>query len=171
MADYINDRLDPPANSILTDSSVTYGVVLLSGRPDLFVDRADLDEGEWLEIRSRPFGEVDYMLVAADEADLIGSTYPGIELGAVPGLTPIFHTDRYVLLQVDREAGQPGEVVRPARVTSQPRLVTPRAPLTPPSARPSAPLDEAGLSPMPAEAGAPGADDGALSSAPEVAGE
>ena len=64
MANYINDSLKPPKNSILTDSKVTYGVVLMTGKPGLFVDRADYSEGEWLSIRDNPFGKVRYMLVA-----------------------------------------------------------------------------------------------------------
>ena len=33
MSNYINDTLKPPENSILTDSKVTYGVVLMTGKP------------------------------------------------------------------------------------------------------------------------------------------
>lgn len=172
MADYIKSQLRPAKNSILTDSSFTYGVILLSGRPDLFVDRADLEEGEWLALRDRPFGEVDYMLVADDgRNDLISSNYPGIELGAVPGLVPIFHTDRYVLLQVDRGArAEESQRPRPRQLPSQPRLVVPTSPLEPPPVQPSGSLDEAGLSPLPEEPGA-AVREGSLNSAPTVSGE
>ena len=177
MSDYINNRLRPAKNSILTDNSFTYGVILLSGKPDLFVDRADLDEGEWMKLRDKPFGKVDYMLVAGDgRTDLIGSSYPGLELGAVPGLVPIFHTDRYVLLQVDRGgiAAADGAVSpQPRPSSSQPRLVTPALPLEPPPTRPAGALREPGLSPLPQEPGAPGmgGEDEGGSSAPKVAGE
>jgi hypothetical protein len=175
MADYINDRLDPAKNSILTDSSFTYGVILLGGRPDLFVDRADLDEGAWMKVRDSPFGKVDYMLVASNgNTDLIGATYPSLELGAVPGLVPIFHTDRYVLLQVERAVpATAGAVSPPPAARTQPRLVTPELPLAPPPRSPSGTLQEPGLSPLPEEPDAPGlsAGEDGLSSEPKVAGE
>lgn len=171
MADYINNRLDPQADSILTDSSVTYGVILMSGKPDLFVDRADYDEGEWLSIRDNPFGEVQYMLVAnPGSADLVRKRYPGLDLGAQPGLVPIFHTDRYVLVQLERGVIPAASVATPDRLRDQPRLITPDAPLAPPPVSPADP-GEAGLSPLPETQGgaAPSAD--GLSTEPKVEGE
>jgi hypothetical protein len=174
MADYINNRLKPPPNSILTDSKVTYGVVLLSGRPGLFVDRADYSEGEWLTIRDHPFGKVRYMLVAnSGSGDLIRKRYPGLDLGAQAGLVPIFHTERYVLVQLEPGVVPAASVSGRNRLRNQPRLITPKAPLEPPPARP-APPSEAGLSPLPEEpqAGAPAeAEESGLSSAPKVEGE
>ncbi len=105
MANYINDTLKPPENSILTDSKATYGVVLMNGKPGLFVDRADISEGEWLTIRDHPFGKVRYMLVSnRSDADLIKRRYPGIGLGRQAGLVPIFHTERYVLVKLEAGA-------------------------------------------------------------------
>ncbi|OJU85262.1 MAG: hypothetical protein BGO11_18595, partial [Solirubrobacterales bacterium 70-9] len=116
MANYINDTLKPPPNSILTDSTVTYGVVLTSGKPGEFVDRADYSEGEWLTIRDNPVGKVRYMLVANhNENDLIRKRYPGIALGEQPGLVPIFHTERYVLVEVE-----PGASAKTAKNPARP---------------------------------------------------
>lgn len=175
MADYIDNHLKPARNSILTDSNATYGVVLTSGRPDYFVDRADYSEGEWLTIRDHPFGKVQYMLVAnSASGDLIRARYPGLDLGAQPGLVPIFHTDRYVLVQLE-----PGVVPAPSvsnsnRLRNQPRLITPRTPLSPPPVRPAAP-NEAGLSPLPeassGELPAEAEIESGTSSAPKVEGE
>jgi len=175
MADYINNKLKPNADSILTDSSVTYGVILTSGRPDLFVDRADYDEGEWQTIRDHPFGEVEYMLVANTGADLVRQRYPGLDLGAQPGLVPIFHTDRYVLVQLEPGVIPAASVADPQRLSDQPRLFTPREQLSPPAIEAPRP-GEVGLSPLPeteasiggGEAG--GGSDGA-SSEPQVQGE
>lgn len=174
MADYINNKLKPEADSILTDSSVTYGVILLSGRPDLFVDRADYSEGEWQTIRDHPFGEVQYMLVANTGADLVRKRYPGLDLGAQPGLVPIFHTDRYVLVQLEPGVIPAASVATPDRLRNQPRLITPREPLSPPPVRAAGP-GEVGLSPLPETeagvgAGEAGTADG-LSSEPQVEGE
>ncbi|HZO06618.1 MAG TPA: hypothetical protein VFB52_09535 [Solirubrobacterales bacterium] len=173
MADYINNKLKPENNSILTDSSVTYGVILMSGKPSLFVDRADYDEGEWQTIRDHPFGEVQYMLVANTGADLVRQRYPGLDLGAQPGLVPIFHTDRYVLVQLEPGVIPAASVATPDRLRNQPRLITPREPLAPPPVRPAGP-GEAGLSPLPESGGGvseEGSSPDGLSSEPQVEGE
>lgn len=173
MADYIDNRLKPPENSILTDSNVTYGVELLTGKPGLFVDRADYSEGEWLTIRDHPFKKVRYMLVANEgSGDLIRKRYPGLDLGAQPGLVPIFHTERYVLVQLEPGV-VPAASVAHNRLQNQPRLITPKAPLQPPTVHRASP-DEAGLSPLPEELeGAAPVEESAneLNSAPKVEGE
>lgn len=178
MADYIDNTLKPPANSVLTDSKVTYGVELLSGKPGLFVDRADYSEGEWQTIRDHPFAKVRYMLVAnSGSGDQVRQRYPGLDLGAQPGLVPIFHTSRYVLVQLEPGVVPAASVAGRHRLRDQPRLITPKAPLEPPSTRRAAP-DEAGLSPLPEEpsgtesGGAAAAGKaGGLDSAPGVEGE
>jgi hypothetical protein len=171
MADYIDNNLKPPKNSILTDSNATYGVVLTGGRPDLFVDRADYSEGEWLTIRDHPFGKVRYMLVAnAASGDLIRARYPGLDLGAQPGLVPIFHTDRYVLVQLEPGVVPAASVADASRLRNQPRLITPRTPLSPPPVR-RAPPSEAGLSPLPEASAAESTGESGISSAPKVEGE
>jgi hypothetical protein len=173
MADYIDNRLRPPSNSILTDSNVTYGVELLSGRPSLFVDRADHSEGEWLTIRDHPYGKVRYMLVAnGGSGDLIRQRYPGLDLGAQPGLVPIFHTSRYVLVQLEPGVVPAASVSGRNRLRNQPRLITPKAPLEPPAVRRSSP-SEAGLSPLPEEPQASSQAEEAegVNSAPQVEGE
>jgi hypothetical protein len=188
MANYINDHLHARSNSILTDSKVTYGVVLMSGKPGLFVDRADDSEGEWLSVRDDPVGQVRYMLVAnRNENDLIRKRYPGIALGEQPGLVPIFHTERYVLVEV--EPGASAKAASQARSThsDQPRLFTPPPPLDVGPVHVGPTAEGAGLSPLPSEAaeaapseGAPvegaavagaGAAAGGASSEPKVEGE
>ena len=53
MADYITANITD-RNSILTDNSQTYAVMLLTGQPDLFVDRVDKSDGPWKDIAARP---------------------------------------------------------------------------------------------------------------------
>jgi hypothetical protein len=170
MANYISDQLKPPENSILTDSKVTYGVELMTGKPGLFVDRADYSEGEWLTIRDHPIGKVRYMLVSSrGDADLIRQRYPGITIGRQAGLVPIFHTERYVLVKLEpgASAATAGGVSQ-GHAADQPNLVTPDAPLAPPPPQKVAP-SEAALSPSPSGAGATsGSSEGALSPLPEA---
>ncbi|HEY5332737.1 MAG TPA: hypothetical protein VIJ21_04255 [Solirubrobacterales bacterium] len=163
MANYINDKLQPPENSVLTDSKITYGVELMTGKPGLFVDRADYSEGAWLSILDNPFGKVKYMLVATKgNGDLTGKRYPGVALGTVAGLVPIFHTERYVLVQL--EAGASAAAAGRSKAGTQPHLVTPKAPLVPPPAQKVAP-SEAGLSPTTGEETGTTAVGGAVSPA------
>jgi hypothetical protein len=179
MADYIDQRLHAPTSSILTDSQVTYGVVLTSGRPGEFVDRADLSEGEWLSVRDNPDGQVRYMLVANhNENDLIAKRYPGIALGEQPGLVPLFHTARYVLVEVEPGASAKSANAAPQPRSDQPHLFTPKAPLEVGPVHVGA-TEGAGLSPLPEgeaealgdEAAAGAGEVGAADSAPQVEGE
>ncbi len=175
MAEYIKDRLHPTTNSILTDSKVTYGVVLMDGNPGDFVDRADYSEDEWLSILDNPVNQVRYMLVANhNENDLIRKRYPGIALGEQPGLVPIFHTERYVLVKVEPGASAKSSKTSQHGRSSQPRLFTPAAPLK------VAPVHVgstagAGLSPRPAEEAeatpTESVEAGPRNSAPKVEGE
>lgn len=107
MADFITEKLPDRKNSILTDDAQSLGVMLLSGRPDLFADRIDRGQEVWRGLRDRPFGAVDYILVASDKrcregacSDLVRARYPGIVRGKVPWAREIYRTDLFVLFEV-----------------------------------------------------------------------
>jgi hypothetical protein len=101
MADYITANITN-RNTILTDNSQTYGVMLLTGRPDLFVDRVDKSDGPWKAIAEDPARYVDYMLIstAGNGNDLLGQLYPNAADGSDPRLPTIYRDDRYVLVGV-----------------------------------------------------------------------
>jgi hypothetical protein len=103
MASYIDD-LGLDRNRILTDNARTYGVIALTGQPELFFDRVDRGDIEWRSVLANPQGKVDYMLVDRTEADLILDEYAGADEGAVPGLEPVVSNERYALLGVDESA-------------------------------------------------------------------
>ena len=131
MASYIDSR-DIASNEILTDNARTFGVIALTGRPELFFDRVDKGDDEWRKILASPDGQVQYMLVQKTEADLIVQRYPGAEDGTVPGLTPVVSNDRYALLEVTgpQEASEPaGEPSSPAPQPTSPSSSAP--PITP----------------------------------------
>lgn len=99
-AEYITANITNQ-NSILTDNSQTYAVMLLTGRPDLFVDRVDESDGPWKTIARDPALHVDYMLMStSDGDDLLSQMYPNAADGSDPRLPVIYRTDRYVLLGV-----------------------------------------------------------------------
>jgi hypothetical protein len=100
MAAYIDDNITAD-NSILTDNSQTYAVMLLTGQPRLFFDRVDKSDGPWLAAAHNPANVVDYLLVSTDSSqDLLSQEYPDAINGTNPGLPVVFRTDRYVLLGV-----------------------------------------------------------------------
>src|SRR5215210_1042960 len=62
MAQYVKDHVDGK-NAILTDNAQTFGVILLSGRPQQFLDRIDKGDAAWNDVLTRPAGKVRYMLL------------------------------------------------------------------------------------------------------------
>ncbi|MBB3042955.1 hypothetical protein [Nocardioides soli] len=100
MADYIKANISD-RNSILTDNSQTYAVMLLTGRPDLFFDRVDHSDGPWKTAAQAPAQYVDYLLMSTGTGnDLLSQFYPDAADGADPRLPVVYNTDRYVLVGV-----------------------------------------------------------------------
>ncbi|MBB6627270.1 hypothetical protein H5V45_08040 [Nocardioides sp. KIGAM211] len=100
MADYIVNNVTR-TNSILTDNAQTYGVMLLTGRPDLFFDRVDQSDGPWKKAATDPARYVDYMLLSTNtSADLLSRLYPGAATGSDGLLPVVYRTERYVLVQI-----------------------------------------------------------------------
>ncbi|MEZ5154733.1 MAG: hypothetical protein R2718_01355 [Solirubrobacterales bacterium] len=104
MAEYIDEQ-GVPDNQILTDNARTFGVIAMTGKPELFFDRVDKGDDVWREVLDNPDGKVGYMLVQKTDADLILSRYPGADDGNVPGLVPVVSNDRYALLEVTGATG------------------------------------------------------------------
>jgi hypothetical protein len=113
MATYIRNNVSL-RSSILTDNAQTYGVMLLTGRPDLFFDRVDKSDGPWKEAALDPAKHVDYLLLSTDtSSDLLSQLYPDAAAGLDPLLSVVYPTKRYVLVGVpsgyEREQSQQGE--------------------------------------------------------------
>lgn len=185
MADYLKNELPQEKDSILVDENFSYGPMITSGRPSLFFDRADKGEGEWEAAIDNPWGEVDYMLIAISrEGDQLRKAYPQAVAGGENGMTPIFRTERYVLVQVaatqppaanENDDPNDGEGSTPQ---STPRPVTPSRPPTPGE---DTPTESVPATPVPQstpsdgtgnEATTPSSPSGSgSSSAPELEGE
>ncbi len=140
MAEYINNELPQVDDSILVDENFSYGPMLTGGRPYIFFDRADKGEGDWEQARDDPFGRVDYMLITTSRAgDQLRKTFPLAVAGGEAGLTPIFRTDRYVLIEVaptrpqtdDEQQGSGDTSGIQGQPQSTPRPITPTRPPTP----------------------------------------
>jgi hypothetical protein len=117
MAEYIKKNIHDN-NVVLTDNAQTYGVILLNGQPQVFFDRIDKGDAKWNSVLDDPYGKVRYLLVAYNprSGDLIQRHYPQINAGTVPGMTPVYRTDRYVLVRVaDRKPGAPQPAPTPTR--------------------------------------------------------
>jgi hypothetical protein len=100
MAEYILNNISLK-NSILTDNAQTYGVMLLTGRPDLFFDRVDKSDGPWMRAADNPAKYVDYLLLSTDtNKDLLSRIYPEAAAGLDAELVPVYSTKRYTLVSV-----------------------------------------------------------------------
>jgi hypothetical protein len=100
MAAYVNAHVRG-RSTILTDNAQTFGVVLLSGRPELFFDRVDKGDGTFRQAVLRPYGRVSHVLMAKQASgDLIRRRYSTAASRVAAGLTPVFETERYLLLEL-----------------------------------------------------------------------
>lgn len=116
-------------DAILTDNAQTFGVILLNGRPQLFLDRADRGDAVWRGVLRSPFGRVRYLLVAREAAgDLIRRTYRQAAQGKDPALNPVFINRRYALLRVPASNPGRGAQRRPVGPGGRPGGVSPTAP-------------------------------------------
>jgi hypothetical protein len=106
MAEYIDAHVKTDKSILLDDASLP-GVILLSGRPQLFVTRVDHGDSAWLRVLARPWGKVQYMLVSWFATDLITTHDPSAYAGKLPGTKVVFRTQKSVLLSVSRTA--PGQ--------------------------------------------------------------
>ncbi len=113
MAAFIKAMAGKRKNSVLADNSTTAGVILLSGRPEVFADRVDRGDGRFQSLIRSPWGRVRYMLVAPGTGgDAIERTWPGATRGRVRGLQPVFSVGSTTLLLVS--ANDPRRAVGPA---------------------------------------------------------
>jgi hypothetical protein len=95
------EGLDVGQGDILTDNSRTFGVIDLTGEPELFFDRVDQGDDAWQSVLENPYGQVDYFVV--ERSDLITERYPGIEDGEVDGFEVLTSNDRYAVVRVAEE--------------------------------------------------------------------
>jgi len=104
MADWITRNVHR-RDSILTDDAQSFSVMLLTGRPDWFVDRIDQGDTQWLATLDDPFGKVDYLLVSSAAGnDLARYRYPHLFTTGEPGLTPVYSTAHFTLFRVAPKA-------------------------------------------------------------------
>jgi len=109
IADYILEHVNA-RGAILTDDSKTFGVMLASGRPDLFTDRIDYGDAQWLDILNNPWGRVRYFLITYGDkigADIIGTRYTGFPKN-YPWAHPVYHRGGFWLIRIDRKRPRAG---------------------------------------------------------------
>lgn len=102
MADYILSHVHR-RDAVLTDDAQSFEVMLVSGRPDLFLDRIDYGDTAWTRVLDHPFGRVRYFLVStfAPTLDLIQVRFTGIAKG-LPWARVVYANGRYELLAIPR---------------------------------------------------------------------
>jgi hypothetical protein len=178
MASYITESVPQEDKSILVDENFSYGPMILSGRPQLFADRADEGEGEWEMLIEDPFDQVSYMLITTSRGgDQLRKRYPDAISGGELGITPVFRTGRYVLLEVSPTEPPAEGVALPGQVVpnSAPEPFTPQAPPNPsdPDAVVVVPgtAPESTVTPTPAPESTTGPGPSGGSTAPQIEGE
>jgi hypothetical protein len=75
MAQYVLAHVQR-GNAVLIDDAQTFGVVLDTGRPELFSDRIDAGDASWLQIAEHPYRKVPYVLISNIQFDLLRRMYP-----------------------------------------------------------------------------------------------
>ncbi len=111
MAAYINANVEG-RSAILADNAQTFGVILLSGRPETFFDRVDRGDDTFRDAVLRPHGKVSHLLLAKQvTGDLVRRRYPTAAIRVAAGFTVAFETERYLLLEVpNRDPRRPRAV-------------------------------------------------------------
>ena len=182
MARFINNKIPQEKRSILVDQNFSYGVMITSGGPQNFLDRVDAGENDWQATIDNPWGkdgerDVSYMLITTSrEGDQIAKKWPTAVQGGEAGFTPIFRTDRYVLVKVsetkppsdesDQQSNEPRTTPNPVTPTSP---LNPNGPdLTTPS---QSETDVTPVSPSPSNNGSTVEPNNGTSSAPSLEGE
>ncbi len=106
MSAFIKAHVARGRRVILTDDAQSFGVMLRSGRPGDFWDRIDLGDTKWGRAVDRPYGKVQYLLVARyplppfEIIDEIQKHYPGLRLTQLPGVSVEHANAHYVLLRL-----------------------------------------------------------------------
>ncbi len=100
---------------ILTDNARTFGVIAMTGRPELFFDRVDQGDTLWNEALADPAAaDVGYLLAERSGSDRVLARYPGADSGKYSFLQVVAENDRYVLLKVLGPPTSPGTGSGPA---------------------------------------------------------
>lgn len=112
VAEFIRARV-PGRNRVLTDDAQTFGIALIDGHPERYLDRIDVGDDAWRRIRDNPVGRVDYFLIrrGGSGTDLIAQRYPGLSDPSRPAPTfarQVFRNGRYVLFAIDWQRASHG---------------------------------------------------------------
>lgn len=100
MADWIRANVHE-RDAILTDDAQSFAVLLLSGRPDLFWDRIDRGDAQWLAALDDPFGKVSYLLVSnVSGDDAARFRWPALFTTGERGMQPVYSTSHFTLFRV-----------------------------------------------------------------------
>ena len=87
--------------SVLTDNAQTFGVIALTGSPQMFSDRVDAGDDAWRNQARRPSRRVRYLLIAKNaQSDLLRGIYPNAATGRDARFTLAYDTPRYALVTI-----------------------------------------------------------------------
>jgi hypothetical protein len=89
-------------NRVLADEGEAAGVILLSGRPAAFLDRADRGDAAWDAVLEQPHGRVGWLLLSAPRAghDRVARRWGAAISAGDPSLAVVLRTRRWLLARV-----------------------------------------------------------------------
>jgi hypothetical protein len=98
-------RLAPAKERVLTDDAATFGVILLDGHPERYLDRADFGDVRWLQIARNPGDRVDFFLIrriqVGGPSDRLRDLYPTLDADRPPTFLTLAHANHsYALYEV-----------------------------------------------------------------------
>jgi hypothetical protein len=107
-------RLAPAQGSVLTDDAATFGVILVDGHPERYLDRIDFGDERWLRIARSPWGHVRFFLIRRIQVggpfDRVRGLYPTLDADRPPPFLRLVHANRsyalYELVSVRRTTGR-----------------------------------------------------------------
>lgn len=87
--------------AVLTDDAQAFHVMLLTGKPSLFLDRIKVGDVRWKQALEVPPPSVQYLLVSpARPGDLAVTRFPPAATTGEPGWRLAYRNDRYVLWDI-----------------------------------------------------------------------
>ncbi|HTR75123.1 MAG TPA: hypothetical protein VMH33_07665 [Solirubrobacterales bacterium] len=166
MAEEINRIVGERKDSILTDNAQTYAVILLTGRPGVFVDRIDHGDEQWRADRDNLPKGIEYVLIATQaKADEIVQRYPDLPNNEDPHFQAVVVNKRYMLAKVVARGDGKTAVEQGTR-----NLITPPTPVEPEEETGSTEGIEPTITPETTTGGA-GAGGEGQTSAPTIEGQ
>jgi hypothetical protein len=98
-------RVARAPETVLTDDAATFGVILVDGHPERYLDRPDHGDAYWLRVARKPRGRVEFVLIRRIQVggprDRFRELYPTLDADRPPAFLELVHANRsYALYRI-----------------------------------------------------------------------